>query len=203
MPDSRSTAVLLIQRHQAKWTQAHIAAAMGVSRKCVKTWIDRFDAEGEAGLHDRSSRPHRCPPAPATSRAGRAPAPRSNAADRTGSARNWVCRPGRVADPAPPRRAYLAELDPMTGQVIRSSKATAVRYEREQPGELVHMDVKKLGRIPDGGGWRAHGREHGPDGARRERRSATTTSTRSSMTTPGWPTPRSSRRERHHLRRRS
>jgi len=53
---------------------------------------------------------------------------------------------------------YLAELDPMTGQRIRSSKTTAIRYERARPGELVHMDVKKLGRIPDGGGWRAHGR---------------------------------------------
>jgi hypothetical protein len=42
--------------------------------------------------------------------------------------------------------------------VIRSSKATTVRYERERPGELVHMDVKKIGRIPDGGDWRAHGR---------------------------------------------
>ena len=52
---------------------------------------------------------------------------------------------------------YLCDCDPMTGELIRSSKATAVRYERERPGELVHMDVKKLGRIPDGGGWRAHG----------------------------------------------
>ncbi len=47
----------------------------------------------------------------------------------------------------------------MTGEVIRSSKQTAVRYERQRPGELVHMDVKKIGRIPDGGGWRALGRE--------------------------------------------
>ena len=48
-------------------------------------------------------------------------------------------------------------LDPITGQVIRSSKTTAVRYERDRPGELVHVDVKKIGKIPDGGGWRAHG----------------------------------------------
>jgi transposase InsO family protein len=53
----------------------------------------------------------------------------------------------------------LAECDPVTGQVIRSSKATAVRYERDRPGELVHMDVKKLGRIPDGGGWRGRGQD--------------------------------------------
>ena len=45
----------------------------------------------------------------------------------------------------------------MTGAVIRASKSTAVRYERARPGELVHMDVKKLGRIPEGGCWRAHG----------------------------------------------
>jgi transposase InsO family protein len=48
--------------------------------------------------------------------------------------------------------------DPVTGQLIRASRATAARYERDRPGELVHVDVKKLGRIPDGGGWRAHGR---------------------------------------------
>jgi transposase InsO family protein len=53
----------------------------------------------------------------------------------------------------------LCALDPITGEVVRASKTTAVRYERDRPGELVHMDVKKIGRIPDGGGWRAHGRE--------------------------------------------
>jgi transposase InsO family protein len=52
----------------------------------------------------------------------------------------------------------LAWLDPITGQLIRATRATAQRYERERPGELVHVDVKKLGRIPDGGGWRLHGR---------------------------------------------
>ena len=52
---------LIVQRHQAGWKQAHIAAAMGVSRKCVKTWIDRYAAEGEAGLVTRSSRPHSTP----------------------------------------------------------------------------------------------------------------------------------------------
>ncbi len=49
----------------------------------------------------------------------------------------------------------------MTGEVIRASKTTAVRYERDRPGELVHMDVKKLGRIPDGGGHRTQGRAAG------------------------------------------
>ncbi|MCK6170738.1 helix-turn-helix domain-containing protein, partial [Micrococcus sp. EYE_162] len=52
---------LIVQRHQAGWAQAHIAAAMGVSRKCVKTWIDRYACEGDAGLATRSSRPHTSP----------------------------------------------------------------------------------------------------------------------------------------------
>jgi transposase InsO family protein len=55
----------------------------------------------------------------------------------------------------------------MTGVVIRASKSTAVRYERARPGELVHMDVKKLGRIPTGGGWRAYGRIEVPDPKRK------------------------------------
>src|SRR4051795_3975741 len=53
--------LLIVLRHQAGWPQAHIAKAMGISRKCVKTWIDRYKAEGEAGLQDRSSRPHSTP----------------------------------------------------------------------------------------------------------------------------------------------
>lgn len=49
----------------------------------------------------------------------------------------------------------LAWYDPLTGELIRASRATANRYERERPGELVHIHAKKLGRIPDGGSWRA------------------------------------------------
>ena len=65
---------------------------------------------------------------------------------------------------------YLHGCDPLTGEVIRTPKVTAVRYERERPGELVHMDVKKVGRIHDGGGWKAHGREHGQTGAQKRAR---------------------------------
>jgi transposase InsO family protein len=54
----------------------------------------------------------------------------------------------------------------LTGELIRASRATANRYEREHPGELIHVDVKKLGRIPDGGGWRAHGRGTRPNDKR-------------------------------------
>jgi transposase InsO family protein len=64
----------------------------------------------------------------------------------------------------------LAVCDPLTGEVIRASKTTAVRYERARPGELLHMDVKKIGRIPPGGGWRAHGRQMGSTAARKKTR---------------------------------
>jgi len=64
----------------------------------------------------------------------------------------------------------LCTIDPLTGQVIRRSKHTAKRYERDRPGELVHVDVKKIGRIPDGGGWRAHGRQMGSTSAKKKAR---------------------------------
>ena len=51
----------MVRRYQAGWPKAHIAKAMGISRKCVHTWISRYEAEGEAGLVDRSSRPHTTP----------------------------------------------------------------------------------------------------------------------------------------------
>jgi transposase InsO family protein len=54
--------------------------------------------------------------------------------------------------------APLRDLDPLTGAVLRPARASDRRYEYDQPGGLIHLDVKKLGRIPDGGGWRAHGR---------------------------------------------
>ena len=86
---------------------------------------------------------------------------------------------------------YLRECDSLTGEVIRASKTTAVRYERERPGELVHVDVKKIGKIPDGGGWRAHGRQMGSTGAKKRARIGYDYVHSMVMTTPGWPTPKS------------
>ncbi len=155
--------LLIVRRRRAGWAQAHIAAAMGCSRKTVRYWLARFDAEGEAGLRDRSTRPGTFPTRTperveaevvrlrTTQRLGREElAIRTGVSPRTAS---------RIL--ARHRLPHLAALDPITGAVIRSSKQTAVRYQRERPGELVHMDVKKLGRIPDGGGWKAHGRASG------------------------------------------
>jgi transposase InsO family protein len=154
--------LLIVQRRQQGQRPAHIAKAMGISRQCVRKWLDRYAAEGEAGLQDRSSRPHTSPARTSPvleeqvlelrrrERCGR-----DQIAAELGAAPRTVSRI-LARHQMPP----LAALDPMTGAVIRSSKSTAVRYERARPGELVHMDVKKIGRIPEGGGWRAHGRAH-------------------------------------------
>lgn len=139
---------------------AHVAKELGVSRQCAHRWVSRFRAEGEAGLLDRSSRPLRCPRR--TPRAIEEAVIQLRLVERRGQ--DWIGPELGV----PPRTVstilrrhqlpYLRECDPLTGEVIRASKTTAVRYERPRPGDLGHMDVKKLGRIPTGGGWKAHGR---------------------------------------------
>ena len=139
---------------------SHVAKEMGLSRQAAHRWVARFDSEGFEGLRDRSSRPRSTPTrTPADVEAGvllardELRAGRDRIAAATGVPARTVtrilARHGR-----PP----LAALDPMTGVVIRASRATANRYERSAPGDLVHLDVKKLGRIPDGGGWRSQGR---------------------------------------------
>lgn len=151
---------LIIQRHQDGWKKAHIAAAMGVSRKCVTTWVERYAAEGEDGLGTRSSRPHSMPTK--TSPQLEAAVLQARRVHREGPdlLGPRVGVPARTVSRILARHGVprLAVCDPMTGEVIRSSKTTGLRYERDKPGELVHVDVKKLGKIPDGGGWRAHGR---------------------------------------------
>jgi transposase InsO family protein len=149
---------------------AHVAAAMGISRQCAHRWVARFDAEGDAGLVDRSSRPHRSPTRTPVEVEAQVLAARGE--HRRGQ--DWLGPelgvPARTVSRILRRHQVprLAVCDPMTGEVIRASKTTAVRYERDRPGELVHMDVKKIGRIPDGGGWRAHGRGMGRSSARKK-----------------------------------
>ncbi|WP_243061265.1 helix-turn-helix domain-containing protein, partial [Nocardioides sp. SR21] len=142
--------LLIVQRHQQGWRQAHIAAAMGVSRKCVKTWLVRYAAESESGLVTRSSRPHSCPSKTPATVEQRIVELRTR--ERRGP--DWIGAelgvPARTVSRVIVRHhlPQLCALDPITGEVIRASKTTAVRYERERPGELAHMDVKKLARIP-------------------------------------------------------
>jgi transposase InsO family protein len=140
---------------------AHVAAELGVSRQCAYRWVNRFIEEGPAGLADRSSRPHRCPRRTAASVEAAVIELRRTA--RRGQ--DWIAAelavPARTVSAILRRHqvAYLRDCDPLTGELIRASKATTVRYERRRPGELIHMDVKKIGRIPDGGGWKAHGQQ--------------------------------------------
>ena len=135
------------------WGVPAASEALGVSRATAYKWIARYRSEGTAGLLDRSSRPHRSPRRVAHEveqcvlelRRRRKLGPH-----RLGA----VLGMPRSTCYAVLRRNQLQRLDWMdrpTGQVIR-------RYERGAPGELVHMDVKKLGRIPPGGGHRALGR---------------------------------------------
>lgn len=101
-----------------------------------------------------------------------APATRSSIGSSSCAGANGVARTGSAPELGVPTRTVsrvlarngvprLCTLDPITGEQIKASKTTAVRYERDRPGELVHMDVRKIGRIPDGGDWRAHGRGAG------------------------------------------
>lgn len=133
---------------------------MGVSRKCVRTWLDRYAADGEAGLVTRSSRPHTMPTRTSPEIEQKVLTARAEYRDGPDVLGPRLGMPARTVSRILRRHRvpYLRECDPITGEVIRSSKQTATRYERDRPGELVHMDVKKLGKIPDGGGWKAHGR---------------------------------------------
>ena len=158
---------LLVERVcEQGWAVAHAARAQGVSRQCAHRWVRRFREEGEAGLEDRSSRPHRCPAQTPVELEEQVVVLRR--VERRGQ--DWIGPELGVAARTVSRILrrhgvpYLRECDPLTGEVIRASKTTAVRYERERPGELVHVDVKKIGKIPDGGGWKAHGRQMGRTG---------------------------------------
>ena len=142
------------------WPLRRAAERFSVSVTTAKRWADRFRVLGEAGMAGRSSRPHRSPHRTPTRTERRILGLRVSR--RWGSARIAfhlqlaVSTVGRVLRRygAPPLRF----LDPATGTRIRTSRPAPTRYERATPGELVHMDIKKLGRIPDGGGHRVHGR---------------------------------------------
>jgi transposase InsO family protein len=148
---------------------AHVAKELGISRQCAHRWINRFLQAGEPGLVDKSSRPHRCPRR--TSPEVEQLILELRRTERRGQ--DWLGPelgvPARTVGAilARHRVPKLCVCDPLTGEVIRSSKLTARRYERDTPGDLVHVDVKKVGRIPEGGGWKAHGRGERPGHRRR------------------------------------
>ncbi|MFE8977618.1 IS481 family transposase [Streptomyces cyaneofuscatus] len=147
---------LLVERVCSGRPVAHVAAEMGISRATAHKWLRRWRTEGEAGLADRSSRPLRTPhrtPAEIEARICRLRTDRKLGPARIGPV---LGLPTSTVHRVLTRRRLnrLSWLDRPTGTVIR-------RYERDRPGELIHVDVKKLGRIPDGGGHRAPGRQAG------------------------------------------
>jgi transposase InsO family protein len=151
--------LLIVERSRSGWPQARIAEQLGVSRGTVRKWLGRHQAEGLPGLEDRSSRPHRIANQTSPQVEARVLALR---ADRHRGAVFLAGELGLVASTVGRvlRRHQvpaLAAIDAITGEPLRRPRG-GPRYERHRPGELVHVDVKKLGRVPDGGGWRLHGR---------------------------------------------
>jgi len=151
--------LILVSRVLAGRPVSHVAKEMGVSRQCAHRWVSRFRVSGLDGLSDRSSRPRSSPRA--TSAAQRELLLGLRSTDRLGPSA-LAARVGVSASTASRLIARaglprLHELDPVTGVAIRAARRTQLRYEHPAPGDLVHIDVKKLGRIPDGGGWRLDG----------------------------------------------
>lgn len=147
---------LLVARIQAGWPTAHVAEQLGISRATAYKWVRRYRTEGEPGLLDRSSRPHRSPRR--LSEAAEAEILAARATWRYGPDRlgPLLDRPPSTVHRVLARRGFsrLRDADRVTG--------APVRYVACHPGALVHQDHKKLGRIPDGGGWRALGRTVAP-----------------------------------------
>ena len=138
------------------WGLRRAAERFQVSPTTAKRWADRYRQLGTAGMADRSSRPRTSP--------RRTPTRTERRIIKVRVLRRWG--PARIAfllglNPATVHRVLtryrlprLAHLDRATGRVIR-------RYEHAAPGDLIHVDIKKLGNIPDGGGHQMLGRAAG------------------------------------------
>ena len=138
------------------WPLRRAAERFQVSVTTADRWASRYRELGEAGMADRSSRPHHSP--------NRTPTRTERRIIKVRVLRRWG--PARIGyllgiHPSTVHRvltryglARLQWLDRPTGRVIR-------RIESSRPGDLVHVDVKKLGKIPAGGGWRMLGRTAG------------------------------------------
>jgi transposase InsO family protein len=140
------------------WSIEQTAERFQVDAKTVRKWRDRFLAEGPAGLEDRSSRPRRSP--------NRLPRSCRRQIIRLRKQRRWgadhIAHEVGVAASTVQnvlRREGLGRLD--LGDRA-TDREPVQRYQRDRPGELVHVDVKKLSGIPEGGGWRIHGRGQAP-----------------------------------------
>ena len=142
------TRLELVREVAAGWPQAEVARQFRVSRPTVQRWVRRYRRYGEAGMEGRSSAPHRHPRRTAPELERRICAVRRQSG--FGPHRiAWALGVARSTVYAVLRRAGLNRLDRLH-RVTRQ----VVRYQHPAPGDLLHLDVKKLGRIPDGGGKR-------------------------------------------------
>jgi transposase InsO family protein len=136
------------------WTLVEAATVAEVSVRCARKWAGRYRLEGEQGLFDRSSAPSRIP--------HRTPAQRIEA---IAALRRLRFTGPEIAETLNMALSTVSGILTRTGmgKLGRLGLEPAVRYERERPGELIHIDVKKLGRIQGGAGHRVAGRpRHNP-----------------------------------------
>jgi transposase InsO family protein/transposase len=130
------------------WTLTAAAEAAGVSVRCARKWVGRYRA-GDKLLHDRSSAPRRV--------ANRTAAERVALIVKLRQLRMTAAEIAEtLAMPLSTVSGILTRSG--LGRLGRLGLEPAVRYERSRPGELVHVDVKKLGRIVGGAGWRVRDR---------------------------------------------
>ena len=139
---------------------AHVAAEAGVARQTVTKWLRRYETLGEAGLADRSSAPRSSPTQTTPDVVARIEDLRRTHKFTARQIHLELTREGHQIAPVTVGRwlrrlgiSRRRDIDP-TGATNRSARRIVARY----PGHMVHLDVKKVGRIPDGGGWRTHGR---------------------------------------------
>ena len=128
---------LMLARLEAGQHQLDVAQAMGVSLTTLKKWLRRYRAEGTTGLQDRSCRPRRSP----RSAVAYAQVIAMRQQRRTG---RFICQRLAVSGASVSRILQRARLSRWRDLEPRPA---VVRYERERPGELLHLDTKKLGRI--------------------------------------------------------
>lgn len=151
-PNARLTVhgrLLLAQRVEAGWSVSASARASGVSRQTAGKWVGRYRELGEDGLRDASSRPHRIQPGVPARRTRRII--KARLLHRRGP--HWLAWKLHIARStiySVLRRVGLSRLKTRTAEAV-------VRYEWPCPGDLVHLDIKKLGRIGQGGGKRVRG----------------------------------------------
>jgi transposase InsO family protein len=146
------------------WTVEATAERFQLDAKTVRKWRDRFLTQGAAGLQDRSSRPHHSP--------NRAPEPVRQQVLALRRRHRWGAQHiGHEVGLAASTVGAILRAEGL-GRLDHGDRATpepVQRYQRERPGELIHVDVKKIAAIPTGGGWRLLGRgrdgTHGHSGA--------------------------------------